>query len=165
MDGSSNRRAGRAGVVIQTLKGDKIKCMIQQDFPMTNNEAEYEALVAGLDLAKAAGAENVVLHCDSQVVTGQINGDYECKNEKDEEVSKRSEESNQQPRSQIRSNPKGGKRMCRPSSKSCLSRIYACPRTSTVIYSKFLTYWRQNKYAGSRPWKQLGYATDIVPKN
>ena len=111
MDGSSNRRAGRAGVVIQTLKGDKIKCMIQQDFPMTNNEAEYKALVAGLDLAKAAGAENVVLHCDSQVVTGQINGDYECKNEKDEEVSKRSEESNQQPRSQIRSNPKGGKRM------------------------------------------------------
>ena len=36
---------------------------------MTNNEVDYEALVAGLDLAKAAGAENVVLHCDSHVVT------------------------------------------------------------------------------------------------
>ena len=32
---------------------------------MTNNEAEYEALVAGLDLAKAAGAENIVVHCNS----------------------------------------------------------------------------------------------------
>ena len=43
--------------------------MIRLDFPMTNNEVDYEALVAGLDLAKAAGAENVVLHYDSHVVT------------------------------------------------------------------------------------------------
>ena len=56
--------------------------MIWLDFPTTNNEAEYEALVAGLDLAKAAGAENVVVHCNSQVVTSQINGGYECKNER-----------------------------------------------------------------------------------
>ena len=39
-------------------------------------------MVAGLDLAKAAGAKNMVLHCDSQVITSQINGDYECKNER-----------------------------------------------------------------------------------
>ena len=38
--------------------------------------------MAGLDLEKAAGAENVVVHCDSQVVTSQVNGDYECKNER-----------------------------------------------------------------------------------
>jgi len=68
-DGSSNRQAGGAGVVIQTLEGDKIECMIWLDFLTTNNEAEYEALVAGLDLVKAAGAENVIVHCDSQVVT------------------------------------------------------------------------------------------------
>ena len=56
--------------------------MSRLDFPTTNNEAEYEALVAGLDLAKAAGVENIVVHCDSQVVTSQINGDYECKNDR-----------------------------------------------------------------------------------
>ena len=39
-------------------------------------------MVAGLDLAKAAGAENMVVHCDSQVITRQINSDYECKNER-----------------------------------------------------------------------------------
>ena len=39
-------------------------------------------MVAGLDLAKAAGAKNVVIHCDLQVVTSQINGGYECKNER-----------------------------------------------------------------------------------
>ena len=55
--------------------------MIHLGFPTTNNEAEYEALIAGLDLAKAAGAANMVMYCDSQVVTSQVNGDYECKNE------------------------------------------------------------------------------------
>ena len=69
-------------MVIQTPEGDKIECMIRLDFPTTNNEAEYEALVAGLDLAKAAGAENIIIHCDSQVITSQVNSDYECRNER-----------------------------------------------------------------------------------
>ena len=56
--------------------------MIRLDFPTTNNEAEYEALVVGLDLAKAAGAENMIVHCDSQVIISQINNDYECRNER-----------------------------------------------------------------------------------
>ena len=81
-DGSSNQYAGGAGVVIQTPKGDKIECMIRLDFPTTNNEAEYEALVAGLDPTKAAGAKNMIVHCDSQVITSQINGDYGCRNER-----------------------------------------------------------------------------------
>ena len=53
--------------------------MVRLDFPTTNNEAEYEVLVAGLDLAKAAGAARVVLYYDSQVVTNQVNGDYKCR--------------------------------------------------------------------------------------
>ena len=56
--------------------------MIRLDFLTTNNEVEYEALVAGLDLAKAAGAKNMIIHSDSQVITSQINGDYECRNER-----------------------------------------------------------------------------------
>ena len=79
-DGSSNQHAGGAGVVIQTLEGDKIECMIRLDFLTTNNEAEYEALVARLDLVKAASVENMIVHCDSQVITSQINNDYECRN-------------------------------------------------------------------------------------
>ena len=42
--------------------------MVHLNFPTTNNEAEYKALVAGLDLSKAIGAMSVVIHCDSQVV-------------------------------------------------------------------------------------------------
>lgn len=46
---------------------------------MTNNEAKYEVIFTGLNLAKAAGASLVVLHSDSQVVAGHINKDYETK--------------------------------------------------------------------------------------
>ena len=74
-DGSSNQHSGGTGVVILTLEGDKIECMIRLDFPTTNNEAEYEALVVGLDLAKVVGAENMIIHCDSLVITSQVNGD------------------------------------------------------------------------------------------
>ena len=43
--------------------------MVRLNFPTTNNEAEYEALVAGLNLAKAAEATSMVVYCDSQVIT------------------------------------------------------------------------------------------------
>ena len=69
MDGSFNKHAGGIGVVLCSLEGDEIECMVQLDFPTTNNEAEYEALVAGLDLTKAAGATSVIVFYDSQVVT------------------------------------------------------------------------------------------------
>ena len=35
----------------------------------------------GLDLAKAIGAANVFVYCNSKIVTSQVNDDYECKNE------------------------------------------------------------------------------------
>ena len=56
--------------------------MVRLNFTMTNNEAEYEALVAGLDLAKATGAASAIIHYDSQVVRNQVSGDYEYKGER-----------------------------------------------------------------------------------
>ena len=53
--------------------------MVRLDFPITNNEEKYEALIARLDLAKAVRAMDVVVYCDSQVVTNQVNDYYECK--------------------------------------------------------------------------------------
>ena len=81
-DRSSKKQAGGASIVLCSPEGDEIECMVRIDFPTTNDEAEYKALVVGLDLAKAAGATSVVIHCDSQVVTNQVNGDYECKGER-----------------------------------------------------------------------------------
>ena len=81
-DGSSNRQVGGANIVLHSLEGDEIECMVCLDFPTTNNETEYEALVARLELTKAAWAISVVVYCDSQVVTSQVNSDYECKGER-----------------------------------------------------------------------------------
>lgn len=47
--------------------------------PTTNNEAQYKTLVVRLDLVNAARAISVVIYCDSQVVTSQVNDNYECK--------------------------------------------------------------------------------------
>ena len=46
-------------------EGDRVECMVRLNFPTTNNEAEYEALIAGLDLTKAVGVASVVIYCDS----------------------------------------------------------------------------------------------------
>ncbi|XP_030958324.1 uncharacterized protein LOC115980184 [Quercus lobata] len=73
---------GGASIVLLSPEGDRVECIVRLDFPTTNNEAEYEALIAGLDLAKATGAASVVIYCDSQVVANQVNGDYECKGER-----------------------------------------------------------------------------------
>ena len=64
-NGSSNRHARGVSVMLLSPKGDQIECMVHLDFLTTNNEAKYEALVAGLDLTKAAGAASVVLYYDS----------------------------------------------------------------------------------------------------
>ena len=81
-NGSSNRQAGRAGIVLLSPERDTVECMVHLNFPTTNNKAEYEALVAGLDLAKAMEATSVVIYYDSQVIANQVNGDYECKGER-----------------------------------------------------------------------------------
>ena len=52
------------------------------EFQTTNNEAEYEALLVGLDLARSAGASSMVIHYDSYVITRQVNGHNEAKGER-----------------------------------------------------------------------------------
>ena len=51
-------------------------------FPTTNNEAEYEALLTGLSLAKALGVKSLIIQADSQLMIGQVKEDYETKEER-----------------------------------------------------------------------------------
>jgi ribonuclease HI len=46
----------------------------------TNNQAEYEALIAALESALALHAEEVICYLDSQLVVKQITGEYRVKN-------------------------------------------------------------------------------------
>ncbi|KAJ9544085.1 hypothetical protein OSB04_023792 [Centaurea solstitialis] len=52
---------------------------IRCEFKTTNNEAEYEALIAGLDIAYNLGARHLHVRSDSLLVVNQINGDFQAK--------------------------------------------------------------------------------------
>uniref|UniRef100_A0A2N9G5B1 RNA-directed DNA polymerase n=1 Tax=Fagus sylvatica TaxID=28930 RepID=A0A2N9G5B1_FAGSY len=78
-DGSSTKNAGGIGIIIKSPEGDIIKRAIRLQYNTTNNEAEYEALLAGLKTAKILGATELDVHSDSQLIVGQVNGDYEAK--------------------------------------------------------------------------------------
>jgi hypothetical protein len=48
---------------------------------ITNNQAEYEALLRGLQYLKEAMAISIEIYGDSQLVIKQLNGQYECRND------------------------------------------------------------------------------------
>ncbi|XP_071712852.1 uncharacterized protein [Rutidosis leptorrhynchoides] len=48
-------------------------------FDASNNEAEYEALIAGLRLAKSIDVQQLMAYVDSQLLTSQLNGSFEAK--------------------------------------------------------------------------------------
>ena len=50
-------------------------------FPTSNNQAEYEALLAGLRLAEDLGAREIQIYTDSQLVASQVQGSYQAKND------------------------------------------------------------------------------------
>ncbi|KAK4403978.1 Ribonuclease HI [Sesamum angolense] len=82
VDGSSTLQGSGAGVILETPQGDKIQYGLRFSFDASNNEAEYEALLAGGRLAQAAGAKYLRAYSDSQLIVNQVNGDYEAKGEK-----------------------------------------------------------------------------------
>ncbi|XP_056688000.1 uncharacterized protein [Spinacia oleracea] len=79
VDGSANFRGAGLGVVLKSPQGDMIAQAICCDFKATNNEAEYEAVIAGLTLAEELEASGLNIFSDSQLIFNQINGDYEAK--------------------------------------------------------------------------------------
>ncbi|XP_072094173.1 uncharacterized protein [Arachis hypogaea] len=52
---------------------------VKFEFPVSNNQAEYEAIIGGLLLSKEVGVTRVEVNSDSQVVTSQINETYQAK--------------------------------------------------------------------------------------
>ena len=79
MDGSSTLYARVFGVILKSSKGDKLRYAARLQYQTTNDEAEYEALLKGLELAKSLGAESVIIQGDSQLIINQVNGVCEAK--------------------------------------------------------------------------------------
>ena len=85
--GGSNRwicyeKVRGAGVVLISSEKETLKYVVKSQFPITNNEAGYDALLTGLSLAKALGARNLIVQANSQLIIGQVKGDYEAKEER-----------------------------------------------------------------------------------
>jgi ribonuclease HI len=82
VDGSSTSTRSGAGIVLISPEEEELEFAIKMDFPTTNNEAEYEAVLTGLGIAKDLGAKNLEVKSDSQVIVGHIQGDYEARGDK-----------------------------------------------------------------------------------
>uniref|UniRef100_A0A2N9I550 Uncharacterized protein n=1 Tax=Fagus sylvatica TaxID=28930 RepID=A0A2N9I550_FAGSY len=82
VDGASNAKGLGTGVVIITPDETVIEQSIRLDFKTSNNEAEYEAVLAGLKSAKTLGARRLIVYCDSLLVASQINGEYMARDER-----------------------------------------------------------------------------------
>jgi len=76
VDSSSQGRRSGARVVMLNPEGKRFQYAIKLDFVTTNNEAEYEAVLAGLTIARELGARDIEIRSDSQIVVGQISGEY-----------------------------------------------------------------------------------------
>ncbi|KAL0445859.1 UNVERIFIED_CONTAM: hypothetical protein Slati_1713800 [Sesamum latifolium] len=59
VDGSSNANNGGVGILLQGPEGIEIEVAARLSFAATNNEAEYEALILGLQLALEAGGREL----------------------------------------------------------------------------------------------------------
>jgi ribonuclease HI len=81
-DGGARGNPGPAaiGFVILSAKGQVLIEKSRYIGLRTNNQAEYEALIAALHSAVKLNAEEVICHLDSELVTKQVTGEYSVKN-------------------------------------------------------------------------------------
>ncbi|KAK1627207.1 hypothetical protein QYE76_001522 [Lolium multiflorum] len=81
-DGSKRLEGAGAGVILVSPEGDKLKYVLRMTFPnASNNEAEYEALIHGMKMAKACGATRLKIFGDSQLVAHQVMNQCDAINE------------------------------------------------------------------------------------
>ncbi len=78
-DGASSGNPGASGIgVVVEFQGRHFE---QSSYIgiATNNVAEYEALIAGLEECKRLGADEVEAYMDSELLAKQISGEYRVK--------------------------------------------------------------------------------------
>ncbi|GKA58876.1 reverse transcriptase domain-containing protein [Tanacetum coccineum] len=80
VDGASSAKGFGAGLVLINLTKTEYTYALRLNFESTNNQAEYEALLAGLRIAKKIGVQSLSVNVDSRLVACQINDNCEaCK--------------------------------------------------------------------------------------
>jgi ribonuclease HI len=84
VDGAARGNPGEAGcgVVICDEAGAVVQELSRYLGIATNNVAEYEALIMGLEALLRLGHKNIRVQSDSQLLVRQLNGEYRVKDEK-----------------------------------------------------------------------------------
>lgn len=82
-DGAARGNPGPSGigVVIKDTSGKIVREIAEYIGEMTNNQAEYLALIAGLKVSVELNADAVLIFADSELIVSQIKGLYKVKNE------------------------------------------------------------------------------------
>ena len=78
VDGASSAMGAGAGIVIVTPEGIRLEHSFILRFRASNNEAEYETLLAGLKTVLGMGAQNVKAYSNSRLVVNQVQGSFEA---------------------------------------------------------------------------------------
>jgi ribonuclease HI len=76
-DGSLKLQGAGAGVLLISPMGKQLKYVLQIFWKVSNNEAEYEALLHGLRLAASLGIKRLLVYGDSAVVINQVNKSWD----------------------------------------------------------------------------------------
>lgn len=77
-----NGRRGHGACAVLIYKNKKLIGQYARGLGLvTNNQAEYEAVIHGLLMCWSAGLEDPVIYSDSAVVVKQVTGEWQCKNE------------------------------------------------------------------------------------
>ena len=79
VDGASNAQGSGAGLILTSPEGIDIEYALRFGFHTSNNEAEYEAVIAGLNLTHSLEVGQLEVYSDSQLVVRQIEDTYEAK--------------------------------------------------------------------------------------
>jgi ribonuclease HI len=81
-DGSKRVEGTGAGVLLILPQGGKLKYVLRMSFPhASNNEAEYEAMLHGMRMAKDCGATRLRIFGDSNLVVQQVMNSYDALND------------------------------------------------------------------------------------
>ncbi|RVW27944.1 Transposon Ty3-I Gag-Pol polyprotein [Vitis vinifera] len=68
VDGASRSSGSGVGLLLQSPTGEHLEQAIRLGFSASNNEAEYEAILSGLDLALTLSVSKLRIYSDSQLV-------------------------------------------------------------------------------------------------
>jgi len=78
VDGVSNLKGSGVGIVLEGPEGVLIEQSLRFAFKANNNQAEYEALITGMLLAKEMGITRLLVKSDSALVAGQVTGEFQA---------------------------------------------------------------------------------------